>query len=275
MDEFKIVLQGGILRHDFIPSFNLLQVKMTREAQLELLQLYDMAIQYDIRIIEKCLTLKWIWEILSKRKDSSGIYQPCCNNNYCLYDNPSKRQLIDDTKDMIYFVNRDLIHTLLTEQTREMITTIDACTEIVATPLVSLFFRGCLLVYKVSQDTSRSESNKVCYNRIRLFDNLSVDIVTGKLWVAISYLIRADNNKALLTINRLLSSIPPYALYWSRGDVVGDIHTNVLYLDKFVHSELDFSQIGRKAWIFDFCVFEKRHVHRTYSVTNGTCLLSG
>ena len=65
---------------------------MRREAQLELLQLYDMAIQYDMRIIEKCRTLKWIWEIFSKRIDSSGVYHPCCNDNYCLYDNPCKRQ---------------------------------------------------------------------------------------------------------------------------------------------------------------------------------------
>ena len=47
------MLQCGILRH----YFNLLEVKLTRDAQLELLQLFDMVIQYDVIIIGKCHTL--------------------------------------------------------------------------------------------------------------------------------------------------------------------------------------------------------------------------
>ena len=37
---------------------------MTPNAQLELLQLYDMAIQYDVTIIAQCETLNPVWQEL-------------------------------------------------------------------------------------------------------------------------------------------------------------------------------------------------------------------
>ena len=48
--EFAHCLHDGVLPHYFIPRFNLLSVKLTREAQRELLQLYDIVIQHDISI---------------------------------------------------------------------------------------------------------------------------------------------------------------------------------------------------------------------------------
>ena len=48
--EFAKCLHEGELRHYFMPRFNLLSVKLTREAQSELLQLYDIVIQHDISI---------------------------------------------------------------------------------------------------------------------------------------------------------------------------------------------------------------------------------
>ena len=46
--EFSKFIREGILRHYFIPKFNLLSVKLTQEAQFELQQIMDMAIQCDI-----------------------------------------------------------------------------------------------------------------------------------------------------------------------------------------------------------------------------------
>ena len=59
--EFCKSLQGGVLRHYFIPQFNLLEVKLTRSAQRELLQLFDIVIQYDMAIMADCPSLAGVW----------------------------------------------------------------------------------------------------------------------------------------------------------------------------------------------------------------------
>ena len=41
ISEFCNCIQEGMLRHYFIPSFNLLSIKLTRAAQIELMQLFD------------------------------------------------------------------------------------------------------------------------------------------------------------------------------------------------------------------------------------------
>ena len=59
--EFTRCLHDSVLRHYFIPGFNLFSVKLTREAQRELLQLYDIVIQCDISILKECKTLRPVW----------------------------------------------------------------------------------------------------------------------------------------------------------------------------------------------------------------------
>ena len=46
--EFRQCIQEGILKHYFFPRFNLLSIKLTRDAQKELLQLFGTIIQCDI-----------------------------------------------------------------------------------------------------------------------------------------------------------------------------------------------------------------------------------
>ena len=68
--EFFKCIQEGVLRHYFITKFNLLSVKLTSEAQAELLQLFDMIIQSDISILRECRTLCDIWsEFLQVREN--------------------------------------------------------------------------------------------------------------------------------------------------------------------------------------------------------------
>ena len=54
-------IQEGVLRHYFIPRFNLLSIKLTRAAQIELLQLLDIIVERDISIIRECKTLRNVW----------------------------------------------------------------------------------------------------------------------------------------------------------------------------------------------------------------------
>ena len=68
--EFSKWIQQGVLRHYFIPRFNLLSVKLTREAQTELMQLFDIITQSDINVMRECRTLCNIWsEFLQVREN--------------------------------------------------------------------------------------------------------------------------------------------------------------------------------------------------------------
>ena len=87
LTEFCTTIKLGTLKHYFIPSFNLLEVKLTRHAQIELLQLLDSVIQYDINIIGQCKTLKQVWREFANRLKDSVISQSCVSlNNYALND---------------------------------------------------------------------------------------------------------------------------------------------------------------------------------------------
>ena len=59
--EFSKCIQEGIIRHYFIPTFNLLYIKLTRAAQAEILQLFDIITQNDISILKECRTLHSVW----------------------------------------------------------------------------------------------------------------------------------------------------------------------------------------------------------------------
>ena len=80
--EFSKCIQEGILSHYFIPRFNLLSVKLTRAAQAELLQIMDMAIQCDIKILRECKTLQGVWsKFLSATENRKSVVRNIRRND--------------------------------------------------------------------------------------------------------------------------------------------------------------------------------------------------
>ena len=85
--EFSKCIQEGVLRHYFIRRFNLLSVKLTRAAQTELLQLFDIIIQSDISILKECRTLCDIWlEFLHVDQDRINVLQNIKRRNFLRND---------------------------------------------------------------------------------------------------------------------------------------------------------------------------------------------
>ena len=85
--EFSNCLHDGVLRHYFIPRFNLLSIKLTPEAQNELLQLFDIIIKYDISILKECQTFWPVWKkFLSADKNQMRIIQNAQTNNFTKND---------------------------------------------------------------------------------------------------------------------------------------------------------------------------------------------
>ena len=252
--EFHKVLQCGILKHYFIPSFNLLEVKLTRNAQLELLQLYDMLLQYDIKIIQQCRTLRKVWEEFSFRMGYSEFPQQCLLRDNCLNCEIPKRDFIMNSKYMM-----DIVHEL--DRFRSALSSIYTMNtnEAASTPLGLLVFGRCRIANIVFVNGKKLEwpsSNRNVYNLERIFGKCGVNLATGQLWIAILYLIKGNFSKALDTISKLLSSIPPYALHFSKGKIVSKPYVQMLYVDMFLNSGLDFLQISKRAWLYDFWVPE-------------------
>ena len=255
LTEFHKVLHRGVLKHYFIPNFNLLEVKLTQNARLELLQLFCVAIKCDIEIINKCKSLNRTWDYFLNRLDESGSIA-LCNYRDCLGCNHSKRDFIMNTQHMMFIAQK--VTDLWYDETNsnkgvKFLAKFISSDE---TEFTSLVIRRYCVVYNISRNTDSNKSNKYIYKLIQSLNNIIPDLATGRLWTAILFIIRSDYTMALTTINKLLSSIPPYVLYPRCGKKsLSDINSH--YVSVFLNSNMSFPQIAKRAWLFDFHVLRK------------------
>ena len=239
--EFAKCIREGVLRHYFIPRFNLLSVKLTRAAQTELLQLFGIIIQSDISILKECRTLRNIW---------SELFQWCENENI-ISENKRENLLRNDkliiSTDFLTFniVTLNWKHCNISNVIGQVLAL--SC----KTPLRTLVLKRCLFEIHLTCVTS----NKDVYQLWRTVqnDSCSFDISTSKLWCAIMLLKRGEFLSALNIINQMLSSILPFAMYCQR--FIGN-NAKQLYVDMFLDSDDTVIQRSRKAWMFDLYVTE-------------------
>ena len=94
--------------------------------------------------------------------------------------------------------------------------------------------------------------NKSRYNHIMHLDKnvYGGDVTSSKLLLATYWLQHGDYSKSLHSINDALSSIPPYALYYS-GIIISNIESKCLYNDMYRNDDSDVTTIAREAWLFD------------------------
>ena len=118
------------------------------------------------------------------------------------------------------------------------------------TPLKTIFLRKCLFLHIGSCFKSYESGNKGDYQLYQAAQNtkllLNFDISTCKLWCAILLYMKGDCSSSLNIVNEVLSSIPPYALYWQISNSEGE----QLYDDMFRDSDTTLIQRARKAWLF-------------------------
>ena len=248
--EFSKCIQEGVLKHYFIPRFNLLFVKLKQEAQTELLQLFDIIIQNDISILRECRTLRDIW---------SEFIQVCENRNY---DNViSKRRKLNllriDSCVVKYMYKLRLIRKNLCTSMSNTINQVLALS--CKSPLKILVLKQYLFEEHFSLLIHTCvPGNKGVYQLCKTAQNdpCSFDISTSKLWCAILFFKNRDFSSTLNIINRLLLSIPPFdmILYNPAGGKFVDKEAKQLYVDIFLHSDVTMIQRAKKAWMLDLCV---------------------
>ena len=238
--EFSKCIREGLLRHYFIPRFNLLAVKLTPAAQTELLQLLDTIIQSDISILKECSTLQNVWsEFLQCRENMYNIIsrkkrENLLKNDVCMMEKFNDLNMLNEPRN---------IH--------------NTCSQVLAlsskTPLHTLVLKNCLLVkHSTLLMQMCVPGNKGAYQLCRTAQNetCSFDISTCKLWCAILLFKRGEFLYALNIINQMLSSIPPFVI--CRCSFTNtQFDAQQLYVDMFLNSDVTVIQKARKAWMFD------------------------
>ena len=247
--EFSKCIQEGILSHYFIPRFNLLSVKLTRDAQAELQQILDMAIQCDISIIRECKTLQGVWSkflsatehmnsvVRNRKRENLLISDGCFNTEVdLLLRNMFKKSSPNHTQQLLSVVSKTHLKICLIKISLQIL------------PIIHLFL-------------SSRAGNKEVYQLHKLAHNdaLSTDISTCKLWYAFYHLMRKDYTSTLSTVNHILSDITPFALYFRPCSCGGSQHwgsteAKEFYADMFMDSDITVENRRKTAWLMPFMV---------------------
>ena len=249
LTEFCKSIGEGVLRHYFIHRFNLLSVKLTRAAQTELLQLFDIIIQSDISILKECRTLCDIWlEFLHVHQDRTNVLQNMKQRNFLRNDECAMRII---HKIDMHIATRCRIHSVMSSNALIQTLSRLSC----KTPSIkTLALRECLLekhfsiIVKYKNDPGNKGVYQIC--RTTKNDNYSFDISTSKLWCAMLLYIKGSIPATLDYVNNVLSSIPPFAMYKS-FIIYRSNESKELYLNMFLDSDIPISQRARTAWLFD------------------------
>ena len=247
--EFTKCIRDRELPHYFFPSFNLLSVKLTREAQRELLLILETCIEHDIAILRECNTLRKVWSRFTttdgniNRVTRMMIKTNIVRNDECLMDHA----------DSCYYLYSRLTRpssdpSLVTRVVSHLTTGI--FTRRYTTALAPLVLRYHALMSNIPR---RVPGNRDAYKLGRLAhsDAASFDISTCKLWYAMVSLMRTDYAACLRTVNDVLSRIPPYALYLCGYTLRSSRESVSLYEDVYLQSDTDVVERLRTSWLLD------------------------
>ena len=258
LNAFYDCIQMGVLRHYFVPRFNLFEIKLTPDAQSELLHLFRMVLEIGIPILEQCDSLSVIYMKFREvtdvnqckvREEEILRYQVLNNDKtimesftLCVLENIhwSSTFLLIPIENILAAVVR-LINDGDVSTSLPAVTIRNLCRRIAIERLYECLHQGTKCTYYYMKAL-----NKNVY---------ATDKATSKLWFATFLLQQKDYGRSLKTINDMLSSIPPYALYYSVGVIKSSDDCKRLYVDRFAIRDSDTICRANEAWLVDFHIF--------------------
>ena len=254
--EFSQCIRKGILQHYFIPTFNLLSVKLTQEAQVELLQLYDIAIQYDMNILRECKTLKSVWIAFLSANENTGIVR----------SNLERKDMLKNDQYLIkelfnFFDNYDSgrVEFGIRQAPAPRTEVGKYLTVYCKTPLKDFVIKQYLQRFEIRGLTSLCPGNRKTYQFQKISKALSIDVSTVHLWHSFFLFVKGAYTETLITVNQMLSNITPFTLYFRPNDTdnhfSGSTEAKELYKDIFGESRKTISQRAKRAWLFDVQCF--------------------
>ena len=251
-NEFRKCIQTRELRHYFIPSFNLLEIKLTQDARIEILQILDDVIQSDMMVLGQCHSLAGVWSTFQTHFDNVGR-----NTYFGDFLKIRKRSAIARNELLIDSLHKE--ESFLQNVTREQLLTVlfGLISELNTDSSLSLLTKK--RVFQLETIYSLfcfPQGNKSQYTQIRALDRnvFGNDIANSKLWLATFLCHRADYIGSLQKLNELMLSIPSYAFYWD-GRFKENSAFDSQYRNQWCH--LDVKTISRKAWLLDIDIMGK------------------
>ena len=235
-----------VMSHYFIPSYNFLEIKLTRNAKTELLQLYDIVIQSDMTILAQCASLSDVWSQFLQGKNRSQL--AIIANRIC----QNEEQIMRIMDRLLLMISEPSFRRFVF--LKKMLFALDAVVNIEETrtylPLFAIK-RICQLM-TIEKVYNLHQKNKYRYNGIKYLDkNVNgTDIASSKLWLATFWLKHGEYRRSLQNINDVLSAIPPYALYLSGANIRTSINSILLYSDIYCNNS-DVTNRAGEAWLFD------------------------
>ena len=151
-----------MLRHYFIPRFNLLSAKLTPAAQRELLQLFDIIIASDISILKDCRYLQTMWSLLLETIEIGTIHiESLLRNRNKLANSINYTCMQKHCEMLIYVIGRSM--SLYPMSVNKLFCAIlSRCCQ---TALQTLALKYVLLNIHITSATDSSSSRNKCRSR--------------------------------------------------------------------------------------------------------------
>ena len=245
--EFYKCIQSKILRHYFIPQFNLLQTKLTQGTRSELLKLFDEAIGRNLEIFAHCSSLSSVWFKYINGRDIIQVDTQIIRRRHILENEHMTRKMLQSHNSFVYFSRGSTLS--LEDLLVELRNLISKC--VFNTSLPMMLVRYICSVITIRHLRRVPKGNKLQYSSIKsLHKNVfGVDIASNQLWLATFQLQHEDYHTALQNINSVLSSIPPCANYLVRVNNNSEF-TNE-YTEMYQKSDVNVMKRAKKTWLFD------------------------
>ena len=254
MSDFHECVRTRSLKHYFILSFNLLSVKMTDDARKELLRIFGIILQSDISIFKECETLKKVWDDCLNHGAGMNYIVGAAKKNL-LRSDVCMMTAIDNLQYEVliapYYYSVDIC-TLTSQFVNQFHMDHTGNKTYLASFAIGILFNytSISLTFKTSQSTG----NKTLYKPRRfLQSNVSrIDISTSMLWYAMLMTKCGDYRLSLRVVNQVLSSVSPFALYFTGNDLrYVSNETKTRYADMFSSNDTRVTERARRAWMFD------------------------
>ena len=275
---FSKCIRDGVLRHYFLPNFNLLSVKLTPEAQAELLHLFEIIIKRDVDILKECKTLRNVWSrFVSANENQMGIIHNARRKNLFETDRLIMKAFLIlslkigqiDSRGEILNEFRNKLPLLNTLSFRQEILDFfaNASVDQIIAAVSDIPCKTCLKHFVIKElhfekqlrtlhDLIKTNHGLDLYNIKQITDDSTTyDISTCKLWYAILLLKMGDYASTLNTVKELLSNLPPFVICESA--IVNSCESVNLYVDKFMSSSCTTLERGKEAWLRNL-IFTKR-----------------
>ena len=261
LHEFYRCIQIGVLRHYFLPRFNLLEIKLTPDAQTELLKIFGKITEAGISILGQSNSLAGVYSNFIARR-----YRRHCEMRTTEIQ---KHRILDNDGNTMTYVDRIMSNINVIEKRYEsprnaflfaVLVRLSSERDSKYLTMFAIRHLCCLIVIRKLFSASNQCNKNLHYYMKSLSKNVyGTDLILSKLWLATFLLLQGDYYRSLQNVNNVLSSIPPYALYNSGRHIMSGEDSKRLYVDRYYGRNTDILCRAKEAWLFDMHIRNREY----------------